>query len=56
VTVEAAGEDQPLSLVFVPVPESKMKKSRLHLGLATASVEVQRATVEQHSSFLVVQS
>jgi len=47
VTVEAAGDDRPLSLVFVPVPESKMHKNRLHLDLATASVDEQAATVEQ---------
>jgi hypothetical protein len=47
VTVEAAGEDdRPLSLVFVPVPEAKTQKNRLHLDLATASVDAQAAMVE----------
>lgn len=47
VTVEAAGEEQPFSLVFVPVPEPKVRKNRLHLDLAAASFEEQAATVER---------
>jgi hypothetical protein len=47
VTVEPAREDRPLSLVFVPVPESKVTKNRLHLDLATTSLEEQTAMVEQ---------
>jgi hypothetical protein len=47
VTVEAAGEDRPFSLVFVPVPEPKVRKNRLHLDLATTSFEEQARTVER---------
>src|SRR5262249_44331518 len=31
-TVEARDEDRPFSCVFVPVPEPKAGKNRLHLG------------------------
>jgi predicted enzyme related to lactoylglutathione lyase len=47
VTVEAAGEDQPFSLVFVSVPELKEGKNRLHLDLASTSLDEQAATVER---------
>jgi hypothetical protein len=47
VTVEAAGEDRPFSLVFVSAPEPKVRKNRLHFDLVTASFEEQAATVER---------
>jgi predicted enzyme related to lactoylglutathione lyase len=47
VTVEAAGEDRPFSCVFLPVPEPKTGKNRLHLDLASASRAEQAATVER---------
>jgi hypothetical protein len=47
VTVEAAGEDRPFSLVFIPVPEPKRGKNRVHLDLASASFDEQAATVER---------
>jgi predicted enzyme related to lactoylglutathione lyase len=47
VTVEAADEDRPFSCVFIPVPEPKAGKNRLHLDLASASLAEQAATVER---------
>jgi hypothetical protein len=47
VTVEAAAEGQPFSCVFVPVPELKTGKNRVHLDLASASLAEQAATVER---------
>jgi hypothetical protein len=47
VTVQAAGEDRPFSLVFVPVPGPKRGKNRVHLDLASASFDEQAATVER---------
>jgi predicted enzyme related to lactoylglutathione lyase len=47
VTVEAVGEDRPFSLVFGTVPEPKRGKNRVHLDLASASVNEQAATVER---------
>jgi Glyoxalase-like domain len=46
VTVEAAA-DQPFSCVFVPVPEPKAGKNRLHLDLASASRDEQAATADR---------
>jgi predicted enzyme related to lactoylglutathione lyase len=46
-----AGFDYPgaaaLPLVFVPVPESKITKNRIHLDLATTSAEHQAAEVDR---------
>jgi predicted enzyme related to lactoylglutathione lyase len=44
----AAPEGEGLwGLVFVPVPEAKVGKNRVHLDLASASVEDQAATVDR---------
>jgi hypothetical protein len=46
--VDQAGGDRALpTLVFLPVPEPKVAKNRLHLDLASDSVEHQRAIVER---------
>lgn len=49
--VEPAGFEYPdpaaLPLVFVPVPEKKVGKNRVHLDLATTSAEHQAAEVER---------
>jgi predicted enzyme related to lactoylglutathione lyase len=49
--VEPAGFDYPgaaaLPLVFVPVPEPKVTKNRIHLDLATRSAEHQAAEVDR---------
>ena len=57
VTYEAADEvviepadDAPgpgVALVFVPVPEAKQRKNRLHLDLASTSTAAQKAIVER---------
>jgi predicted enzyme related to lactoylglutathione lyase len=49
--VEPAGFEYPgataLPLVFVPVPEPKITKNRIHLDLATTSAEHQAAEVDR---------
>jgi predicted enzyme related to lactoylglutathione lyase len=49
--VEPAGFDYPgaaaLPLVFVPVPEPKITKARIHLDLATTSAQHQAAEVDR---------
>jgi len=48
VSVEPAGEDGlGIPLVFVPVPEPKTVKNRVHLDLASRSAEHQQGTVER---------
>jgi predicted enzyme related to lactoylglutathione lyase len=47
VTVEATAEDRPFSCVFLPVPEPKQGKNRLHLDLASASLAEQATTVDR---------
>jgi Glyoxalase-like domain len=47
VTVEAGDADRPFSCIFVPVPEPKAGKNRLHLDLSSASQEEQRTTVDR---------
>jgi len=43
----ADGDDHSLALVFVPVEEPKMVKNRVHLDLASQSLEDQTAIVER---------
>ena len=45
--VEIAGGPDDISLIFVPVPEVRQVKSRVHLDLATAREEDQSAKVDQ---------
>jgi Glyoxalase-like domain len=40
-------EDVVPALVFVPVPEEKSVKNRVHLDLASASVDEQRVTIDR---------
>jgi len=51
VGIEPAGYEYPgpeaVTLAFIPVPEPKKAKNRVHLDLATESVEDQRAEVER---------
>lgn len=45
--VEIAGRSGDLNVIFVPVPEPKAAKSRVHLDLATSSQEDQSRKVER---------
>jgi hypothetical protein len=46
VTVEARDEDRPFSCVFVPVPELKAGKNRLHLDVAPQLADNRDAEVQ----------
>ncbi len=50
VVVSPPGDDYGVDLIFVPVPEPKTVKNRIHLDLASRSSNDQQATVERLTS------